>query len=103
MLIKDIYLDEAAFQAAADEYAELTEDMKNLRQRISKLLDGLREGFDTPAGKVFFESCGSNLLQPLDDQLRVLQHVSDNLRNSKQKYQSVFEEYKLLKSAFDRA
>ncbi len=103
MLVKDIYLDEDAFQAAVDEYAKLTEDMKNLRQRISGLLDGLREGFDTPAGKAFFESCGSNLLQPLDDQLRVLQHVSDNLRNSKQKYQSVFDEYKLLKNAFDKA
>lgn len=103
LIVKDIYLDEDAFQIAADEYAKLAEDMKNLRQKISGLLDGLREGFDTPAGKVFFEACGSNLLQPLDDQLRVLQHVSDNLRNAKQKYQSVFDEYKLLKNAFDEA
>lgn len=102
MLVKDIYLDEDAFQTAADDYAKLTEDMKHLRQRISGLLDSLRQGFDTPAGKVFFESCGSNLLQPLDDQLRVLQHVSDNLRSSRQMYQSVFDEYKSLKNAFDK-
>ena len=101
MLIKDMYLNEDACQAAADDYVKLTEDMRNLRQRINALLDGLREGFDTPAGKAFFESCGMNLLQPLDDQLRVLQHVSDNLRDSKQKYQSVFDEYKSLKNAFD--
>lgn len=102
MLVKDMYLDETAFQTAADDYAQLIEDMQNLRQKISGLLDGLREGFDTPAGRAFFESCGSNLLQPLDDQLRVLQHVSDNLRNAKQKYKSVFDEYKSLKNAFDK-
>ena len=101
MLIKDMYLDEDAFQAAADDYVKLTEDMRNLRQRINALLDGLREGFDTPAGKAFFESCGMNRLQPLDDQLRGLQHFSDNLRDSKQKYQSVFDEYKSLKNTFD--
>ncbi len=102
MLVKDIYLDEDAFQTAINDYTKLIEDMKDFRQRISRLLDRLREGFDTPAGKAFFESCGSNLLQPLDDQLRVFQHVSDNLKNSKQKYQSVFDEYKSLKNAFDK-
>lgn len=101
MLVKDIYLDDGAFEKAVADYKQLTADMKSLRQRISGLLSGLREGFDTPAGRAFFESCGANLLKPLDDQLLVLEHVSANLSNAKSKYESVFAEYKRLNSAIN--
>lgn len=93
---QEILLDEDAFVEASRRMAALVVEMNNLRNQVSGLLDELRRGFQTPAGAKFFQACGSNLLQPLDDQKRVIDHVSENLRNARQSYESVFQEFRAL-------
>jgi uncharacterized protein YukE len=95
----DIVLDQNAFQVAADDLQNLSEDLVKLENRIHSLLDELSTGFDTPAGARFFAACNGKLLEPMQDQARVITHVSQNLRNVRQAYQSVFDEYQSLNSA----
>lgn len=93
---KDILLDNEAFIVAAGRLDELSKNMQELRKEISNLLEELKVGFDTPAGKKIYNSCRNNLLQPMDDQVRVISHVSENLLNAKNSYQSVFNEFEAL-------
>ena len=58
---KDILLDDGAFETAAKEFIELSNDMNTLKTEINDLLTELKKGFDTPAGKKFMESCESGL------------------------------------------
>lgn len=92
----EVLLDEDAFTEAARKMASLADRMDGLRNRINDLLGELHKGFQTPAGEKFFQACGSALLQPLDDQKRVINHVSENLRSAQQSYQSVFQEFRAL-------
>ncbi len=95
---QDVYLDEEAFTTAAAQMAALADEFRGLRDRINRSLAELRTGFQTPAGEKFFKACGSDLLQPLDDQIRVIDHVSQNLETAQQSYQSVFQEYRELQT-----
>lgn len=90
---KDIVLDDDEFQKAIDRFNKLSERINTLHNDVSASLDDLRAGFDTPAGHKFFEVCGNKLLDPMKDQARVIQHVSDNLRDATNSYQSVFDEF----------
>lgn len=93
---KDILLDDDAFEKAAKDFIQLSKDMNSLKKDINRLLTELKQGFDTPAGKKFMESCESGLLKALEDQANVIEHVSNNLQGAKQSYQSVFAEYEKL-------
>lgn len=93
---KDILLDDEAFRNAAAEFIQLSNDMNLLKKDIQDLLDELKTGFDTPAGKKFMEVCESGLLKALEDQANVIEHVSGNLKSAKNSYQSVFAEYQKL-------
>ena len=99
MFTKDILLDQDKFKTAADQFEILSKDMSDLRSDIDRLLDELATGFDTPAGRKFISSCKSNLLQPMDDQADVILHVSENLRQVRMKYESVFTEFTELNNA----
>ena len=94
----NIQIDEDAIKAAAGKLEELSERMQNLKAKIELLLDELEKGFDTPAGHRFKEACSSELLKRLNDQSNVIQHVSDNLQNTKALYESVFDDYKQMNS-----
>lgn len=96
---KDITIDEEAFVKASSDLAKLSGDITKLSNKIQDLLDTLSKGFETPCGAKFYNSCEKNLLQPLDDQKLVLNHVSQVLNTSKSKYQSVFDEYRKLNSS----
>jgi hypothetical protein len=96
VLDRDITIDEEAFTRAAADLAALSTRLMRLRMRIESLLSTLRNGFNTPCGTIFMNSCQTNLIQPLRDQKLVLDHVSYNLRTSRSKYQSVFNAYQSL-------
>ena len=102
ILGQEVVLDEEAFTKAARNMTELAGKMDGLRNRISGLLAELQKGFQTPAGEKFFKACGSTLLQPLDDQKRVINHVSENLTIAQQSYQSVFQEFEKLNRQIEK-
>jgi len=95
-MAKDIVLDEAAFEKAASDYSALAGRMNELKNDIEGMLENLRKGFDTPAGRKFDKACRNNLLQPIDRQMRVILHIQENLTLSKTEYQKVFDEYRQL-------
>ena len=96
--LNDIVLDEAAFNKAISEFASLANELQALRRDIENMLATLKTGFDTPAGRKFVKSCESNLLEPLDRQKLVLDHISETLKEAKGEYSSVFTEYETLNS-----
>lgn len=100
---QDIVLDEEAFDKAIEDFASLSEQLKQLRTEIEDALNGLKNGFNTPAGVKFINSCEKNLYEPLDAQKLVLDHISSTLAESKQAYSSVFAEYEDLKNAINSA
>lgn len=93
---KDIVLDEAAFEKASGEYKDIAVELQNLRNDIEAALDRLKNGFNTPAGAKFISTCQGSLLKPLEQQKKVIEHVSENLETAKDKYSSVFREYESL-------
>mgnify|MGYP003319892664 CR=1 FL=1 len=95
---QDILLDSEKFSKASKQFSELSSDMKALKKDISTLIDELAQGFDTPAGHKFVNSCKNGLLQPMEDQAAIIQHVSENLRMAETSYESVFTEFKELNS-----
>lgn len=99
ILGKDIVLDQEAFQRASQEFDVLSQDLQTLRSDIEKMLTEIAKGFDSPAGKKFIQSCKDHLLQPLDDQKIVLDHVVANLQMCKNEYQTVFDGYRELNAA----
>lgn len=95
----DIVLDDAAFDKAITDFADLAVQLQNLRGDIESLLEVLKSGFDTPAGRKFINSCENNLLQPLDRQKLVIDHISSTLTEVKGSYSTVFTEYGNLNAA----
>lgn len=96
---KDIVLDESAFDKAINDFADLAVQLQGLRTDIEELLGVLKGGFDTPAGRKFINSCESNLLDPLDRQKLVIEHISSTLTEVKGSYSTVFTEYGNLNAA----
>lgn len=100
---EDLILDEAAFDQAVADFAELGVQLSKLRQEIESMLTTLKVGFDTPAGRKFISSCEKNLFAPLDAQKLVLDHISETLSESRQAYESVFREYEALQAEIEKA
>ena len=97
----DILLDESAFQTAISEFSALSTRLQNLKTSIESMLSTLKEGFNTPAGTKFINSCKNNLIKPLDDQKLVIAHISENLTAAKQAYASVFTEYQQVNTSIN--
>ena len=96
---KDIVLDNENFTNACKRLNELASRINTLENNVSNSLEALKAGFDTPAGRKFFEVCGTKLLDPMKDQARVINHVSENLQNAQDSYRTVFEDFKKLNSS----
>lgn len=94
--VNDVIIDEDAFNSAVREFSNLSFKLHTLRIAIENMLDDLKDGFDTPAGKKFISAYKDILIAPLEDQKRVIEHVSENLKYAKESYSSIFEEYSKL-------
>ena len=94
VLKKSIVIDEEVFDRNAAKLQELVEDIIKLRDDVIDMLDTLRDGFDTPAGRKFMGLCRDQVIEPLTAQKIVISQISDNLKAAKNGYQSVFEEYR---------
>lgn len=100
---KDIILDEEAFNKAVSDFEELSGKLQSLRKDIEEMMTGLKEGFDTPAGRKFIKACETNLYKPMDDQKIVLDHIAETLQLSRQNYESVFTSYSELTQTINNA
>ena len=96
LLRDDIILDQEAFRQAADEFAQLKIKLAALNEDIERMNELLGEGFNTPAGRKFINLCRKRLQQPIEDQQKVLDHISDTLEEVRGKYAPVFDEYEAL-------
>lgn len=94
----DIVLDQEAFNKAISDFSALSTRLENLRADVEDILETLETGFDTPAGRKFIKSCKSNLVNPLNDQKLVIDHIYESLTESQKAYESVFSEYQDLNS-----
>lgn len=103
MFDKDILLNDEAFNNAASQLQTLAQNMSTLKSDIETLLSELESGWKTPAGEKFFAACGNTLIQPLNDQVNVINHVSSNLKTAKNSYQTVFDDYRQLNEAIKNA
>ena len=90
---QDIILDEQAFTDARKQFEELGDELKDLRSEIETLLETLRQGYNTTAGRKFVKSCEKKLTDPLNDQAIVLQHISETLAQVQATYDPVFTAY----------
>lgn len=99
---KDIILDEEAFNTAVREFSELSAQLRQLRNEIEETIEGLKKGFNTPAGAKFISSCEKNLFTPLDKQKAVIDHISGTLTECREQYRSVFREYDELVSLINK-
>lgn len=98
---RTITLDNGEFDIASSELRELSIGMNDLKITIEEMLESLAHGFNTPAGKIFINSCRNNLLEPLSDQALVLGHIADNLDSAKGNYQEVFAAYQRINNAIN--
>jgi uncharacterized protein YdcH (DUF465 family) len=100
-LSDNILLDQEEFNKASNDLAQLSGDLAVLRGKVELMLDTLKSGFDTPAGRKFHKSCEANLITPLNKQKLVLDHISEVLRTANTRYQSVFDAYQELNNAIN--
>lgn len=89
----DMVIDESAFEKASGDLSDLAQRVDRLRNEVEELLNGLRTGFDTPAGKAFLDSCEERLLIPLTEQKEAIAHITAALEASRGSYKKVFSEY----------
>lgn len=95
----DVLLDQSAFDTASNDLEALCNRLETLHDDIDGMLTTLHDGFDTNAGREFANFCRENLMQPLNEQRYVLDHVSTVLDQAKEQYQPVFDAYADLNNA----
>ena len=91
---RHIIIDEEELTVAANSFRELTQEVNALHKDIETMLNDLKTGFDTPAGRQFYNSCAEGLLKPITEQVIVIEHIADNLVQAKNIYSPVFDEYR---------
>jgi len=96
-----ILLDQNEFNNATHKLRALCDDLAKLHNRIETMLATLEVGFDTPAGRQFSLLCRNGLMEPMDKQRLVIDHVANNLESSKNAYESVFNAYQDLNNSIN--
>ena len=91
---KTMVIDEEAFTKASADFKGLADKIRGLQNDINEMLTDIKNGFDTSAGRKFIKACEGTLLEPLERQRIVVDHIADNLNMAKSSYQSVFDEYR---------
>lgn len=75
----DIILDDVAFQNASDAMAELKKRAEALKEKLQRMYHDLTTALDTPAGKQVEITAGEVLIEPIDNLLLVIEHISGTL------------------------
>jgi len=91
------YIDSDALKKAKNDYMEYASQMKELKSKLEKAVDNLKTGWNTEAGKEFFKKYEDDWLNNLEDYIKVIEHMSDNMSIADNIYLTVFEEAKKVK------
>lgn len=78
-LSHDIVLDDQAFTTASADMKSLKDRTDNLKIKLEQMYKDLTTAMDTPAGKAVEETAKSVLIKPIDDMLKVIEHISSTL------------------------
>lgn len=94
----DITLDENAFNTASEEMAALKKRTEALKTKLEKMYGDLTTALDTPAGKQVEITADKVLIEPIDNLLLVIEHISDTLDEiiGKEHYKNVFIKFEKL-------
>jgi hypothetical protein len=96
--MKDILLEDTAFDTASEQMLKLKESAEALKEKVSKMYDDLSTALQTPAGEKLNITAKDILIKPIDDQLEVIKHISDTLKKiiTSNYYKGVFIEFEML-------
>lgn len=78
-LYHDILLDDSAFNTASAEMKQLKTDTENLKTKMQKMYEDLQNAMDTPSGDAVELVSSKVLLEPIDNLLLVVDHISSTL------------------------
>ena len=70
-------------------YADAVSKMTEIQKKMQKMVDSVKEGWDTDAGKAFFEKYDEEWLKGFNQYKEVLRHMSENLNTAQGKYTEV--------------
>lgn len=92
-----LYLDREALETAKNNYSSYAQRMKSLKEKLVKATEEVRGGWDSDAGKAFFEKFDDEWKKNFDDYTKVVEHMADNMNIAKNKYQAIFDQADKLK------
>lgn len=78
-LSHDIVLDDKAFTTAASDMKELKTRTEALKSKLEQMYKDLTTAMDTPAGNAVEATAQNVLINPIDDMLTVIEHISSTL------------------------
>lgn len=85
-------INEEAMEAAKSGYNDCATRMRSLRDALKKSVDEIRTGWNSEGGKAFFEKFDDQWYKNFNDYIDVIEHMSENMTISKNKYQPLFDE-----------
>lgn len=79
LLHKDIVLNDTAFDTASKDMKQLKTDTENLKAKMEQMYEDLKNAMDTPSGEAVELVSKDVLLDPIDNLLLVVDHISSTL------------------------
>ncbi len=70
-------------------YADAVSKMTEIQKKMQKMVDSVKEGWDTEAGDAFFEKYDEEWLKGFNQYKEVLTHMSENLNTAQGKYTQI--------------
>lgn len=97
-LSQNIILSQEGFRNASSELLDLKQQTENLRSRLEGLYDDMAGAMQTPVGDAIETVSKSVLLEPIDNMLLIINHMSETLEGilGAEYYDSVFTGYETL-------
>lgn len=87
-----LIISEEAMNKAQENYLECATRMDSLKTKLQAAVEDIRSGWDSDAGKAFFEKFDDEWCKHLTDYTAVIKHMSENMEDSIRKYHPLFED-----------
>lgn len=72
-------------------YVDAVSKMTEIQKKMQKMVDSVKDGWDSDAGTAFFEKYDEEWLKGFTQYKQVLNHMSENLNTAQGKYNEVTE------------